>query len=160
MSNSLPFNERVAIVADIGGTNARFACVDVNHLMIKNIVIYRCADFPSFADVFLAYQQQQKLTAVKQAVIAVACLVQNDFIRMTNFHWQFSVDEMKQHLSLNRSIVLNDFTAAAMSLTKLPSNKATLARFEAKGRFHEFNRQIATYVVTAEQPGLLERLCI
>jgi glucokinase len=29
------------------------------------------------------------------------------------------------------------------------------SRFEAKGRFTDFNRQIATYVVTAEQPGLL-----
>lgn len=29
------------------------------------------------------------------------------------------------------------------------------ARFEAKGRFSAFNRQIATYVVTAEQPGLV-----
>ncbi len=28
-------------------------------------------------------------------------------------------------------------------------------RFEAKGRFTDFNRRIATYVVTAEQPGLL-----
>jgi len=28
-------------------------------------------------------------------------------------------------------------------------------RFEAKGRFSAFNRQIATYIVTAPQPGLL-----
>ena len=27
-------------------------------------------------------------------------------------------------------------------------------RFEAKGRFKDFNRRIATFVVTAEQPGL------
>ncbi|WP_449360187.1 glucokinase [Alishewanella longhuensis] len=29
------------------------------------------------------------------------------------------------------------------------------ARFEAKGRFTDFNRQIPIFIVTAEQPGLL-----
>jgi len=38
---------------------------------------------------------------------------------MTNYHWQFSIDEMRQRLSLDTLVVVNDFTALAMALPRL-----------------------------------------
>jgi glucokinase len=43
----------------------------------------------------------------------------------------------------------------APKLLPLAGQSEFRARFEAKGRFSAFNRRIATYVVTAEQPGLV-----
>jgi glucokinase len=38
---------------------------------------------------------------------------------MTNYHWQFSIEQMRQRLGLETLVVVNDFTALAMSLPRL-----------------------------------------
>ncbi|MFX8441229.1 glucokinase, partial [Acinetobacter baumannii] len=44
---------------------------------------------------------------------------EGDRVRMTNYHWQFSIDEMRQRLGLDTLVVVNDFTALAMALPRL-----------------------------------------
>ena len=39
-----------AIVADIGGTNARFSRVDLATLALDKVAVYPCADFATLAD--------------------------------------------------------------------------------------------------------------
>lgn len=112
-----------AIVADIGGTNARFCRVDLTSLAIDKIAVYRCADFPSLAEALIFYQQQERLVQLRHVAIAIACPVTSDVISMTNFHWQFSINEMKRQLELIQLQVLNDFTAAAMCLPALSTSE-------------------------------------
>jgi glucokinase len=38
---------------------------------------------------------------------------------MTNYHWRFSIEQMRQRLGLQTLVVVNDFTALAMSLPRL-----------------------------------------
>ena len=40
-------SERTLLIADIGGTNARFALADVDAPGFTNEEILKCADFPS-----------------------------------------------------------------------------------------------------------------
>jgi glucokinase len=40
---------------------------------------------------------------------------------MTNHHWSFSIAQVRQLLGLERFLVINDFTALALSLTALSS---------------------------------------
>ncbi|HAW94116.1 MULTISPECIES: glucokinase [unclassified Arsukibacterium] len=108
-----------AIVADIGGTNARFSRVNLTSLNLDKVAVYPCATFASLADALVHYQQEQALTDLKHVAIAIACPVTSDTISMTNFHWHFSVSAMQQQLGLNRLLVMNDFTAVAMSLPAL-----------------------------------------
>lgn len=112
-----------AIVADIGGTNARFSRVDLMNMDIDRIEVYRCADFSSLAGALTFYQQQQGSLSSRQIAIAIACPVTHDLVNMTNFHWTFSINEMKLELDLDHLHVMNDFTAAAMSLPSLPADK-------------------------------------
>jgi len=105
-----------AIVADIGGTNARFSRVDLASLQLDKVAVYPCADFPTLAEALQFYREQQGLTAIRHVAIAIACPVTGDLVKMTNFSWQFSIEQMKQQLGLAQFIVLNDFTAVAMSL--------------------------------------------
>lgn len=107
-----------AIVADIGGTNARFSRVALDTLSLDKVAVYPCADFASLADALTHYQQQQQLN-LKHVAIAIACPVTSDQVSMTNFHWQFSIREMKQQLGLDALNVINDFTAVAMCLPAL-----------------------------------------
>lgn len=112
-----------AIVADIGGTNARFSRVALDTLALDQVAVYPCADFASLADALRHYQQQQQLTAIKDVAIAIACPVTGDDVRMTNFHWQFSIKEMQLQLQLNTLLVMNDFTAVAMCLPALADDQ-------------------------------------
>ncbi|EHL29505.1 glucokinase [Legionella drancourtii] len=108
-----------AIVADIGGTFARFSRVHLDTLMMDYIAIYTCAEYHSLESVLLTYQAQHALNAITQVAIAIACPVLDDVICMTNTHWRFSINELKQKLGLSVLKVLNDFNAIAMSLPAL-----------------------------------------
>ncbi|PWY56944.1 glucokinase [Legionella qingyii] len=112
-----------AIVADIGGTFARFSRVNLENLVMDKIEIYSCAAYPCFESVFLAYKSQHSLEEITQAAIAIACPVLDDVICMTNAHWRFSISESKQKLGLTKLKVLNDFNAIAMSLPVLSNQQ-------------------------------------
>ena len=105
-----------AIVADIGGTNARFSRVNLQDLSLDQVQVYRCADFATLADALQHYRLEQQLQTLTDVAIAIACPVQGDQVQMTNFHWQFSIRAMQQQLELSSLLVMNDFTAVAMSL--------------------------------------------
>ncbi|CEK10559.1 glucokinase [Legionella hackeliae] len=116
-------SHQFAIVADIGGTNARFSRIDLNHWIADKVEVYPCANFPSLSDALVYYQKNQNLYAIKYVAIAIACPVTDDLVRMTNFHWQFSIREMKETLNINELQVMNDFTAAAMSVPLLNNDE-------------------------------------
>ena len=108
-----------AIVADIGGTFARFSRVNLNNLVMDKIEIYSCAKYSSLEAVLLTYQAQHALENITQVAIAIACPVLEDVVCMTNTHWRFSINELKIKLGLSELKVLNDFNAIAMSLPAL-----------------------------------------
>ncbi|AWN75398.1 TPA: glucokinase [Legionella anisa] len=108
-----------AIVADIGGTFARFSRVNLENLVMDKIEIYSCAAYDSLESVLFAYKAQHELKEIKQVALAIACPVLDDVICMTNAHWRFSISELKHKLGLTELKVLNDFNAIAMSLPVL-----------------------------------------
>ncbi len=112
-----------AIVADIGGTNARFSRVNLQDLSLDKVQVFPCADFASLADALQHYREQQALSELSHVAIAIACPVTSDQVTMTNFHWKFSIREMKQQLKLDALFVMNDFTAVAMCLPALTASQ-------------------------------------
>lgn len=117
-------NQDFAVVADIGGTNARFCRINLNTFELDHIQVFPCADFPTLTDVMVAYREQQQVPLVHVA-IAIACPVDSDAINMTNHHWQFSIRGVRKAMGLKTFMVLNDFAAAAMSLVTLEAHELT-----------------------------------
>ncbi|BCA94103.1 glucokinase [Legionella antarctica] len=112
-----------AIVADIGGTFARFSRVNLDNLHLDKIEIYPCSEFISLESVLMTYQTQHLLQDVRQVAIAIACPVINDVVCMTNCHWRFSIQALQHRLGLSKLAVINDFTAIAMSLPALENHE-------------------------------------
>src|SRR5581483_10018116 len=56
---------------------------------------------------------------VVDAAFDVATAVTGDLIRLTNSPWAFSSEQTRRQLNLNRLVVLNDFTALALSVPTL-----------------------------------------
>lgn len=105
----------VALIADIGGTNVRFALVGSG--APEQAQSFACADFAGPAEAARAY-----LDAVapgiklSRAAFAVASPVTGDRIDLTNSPWSFSVGSVRKSLGAERFDVVNDFTAVALSV--------------------------------------------
>ncbi|MGM9491009.1 glucokinase [Ideonella sp. YS5] len=107
------------LIADIGGNHARFA-LEVASGEFTQVASLRCADHPDFHATVAAYLATLPAgTTLQHAAVAIANPVEGDQVRMTNYHWQFSIEQMRQRLGLETLVVLNDFTALAMALPRL-----------------------------------------
>ncbi|MFM2041977.1 MAG: glucokinase [Pseudomonadota bacterium] len=110
--------QSLCLIADIGGTNARFALVGPDGA--HGEAVLTCADHPSLQDAARAYLAGRGLTAlVKRAAFAVASPVTGDVVRMTNLPWEFSIATVRAELGLDRLDVINDFTAVALAVPEL-----------------------------------------
>lgn len=132
------------LVADIGGTNARFALVDGPGGAPRDIHRVRCADHPGPVEAASAYLAERQAAAgaawrpPSWAAFAVATPVGQDRIELTNSAWSFSRAASEAALGLDGLLMLNDFEALALSLPglapqqlrahgALPSARGTLA---------------------------------
>ncbi|OAJ51399.1 glucokinase [Paraburkholderia ginsengiterrae] len=106
------------LLADIGGTNARFA-LETGPGEIGSVLVYPCADYPGVAEVIKKYLKDTKIGRVNHAAIAIANPVDGDQVRMTNHDWSFSIEATRRALGFDTLLVVNDFTALAMALPGL-----------------------------------------
>jgi glucokinase len=106
------------LVADIGGTYARFT-LETAPGVFERPATLRCADHADFHAAVSAYQQTLPTDRIAHAAVAIANPVEGDEVRMTNYHWQFSIEAMREKLGFDTLVVVNDFTALAMALPRL-----------------------------------------
>ncbi len=110
-------------LGDIGGTNARFGWQACEGAEITQVQVFPCAAYASLYDAAQAYADYLKQYAIPVpacAAFGIATAVTGDAVAMTNHPWAFSVDALRQRLGLARLVLLNDFTALALSLPHLP----------------------------------------
>jgi glucokinase len=106
------------LLADIGGTNARFA-LETRPGEVSQVRIYPCADYPGVPEVIQQYLKDVKIGRVNHAAIAIANPVDGDQVSMTNHDWSFSIETTRRALGFDTLLVVNDFTALAMALPGL-----------------------------------------
>jgi len=119
MSSSDP--AQCVLLADIGGTNVRFALADTgadNPLLVDSTREYVVADFPSLADAAKHYMDQTGTTA-RNGVFAAAGRVDGDEVRVTNHPWVIRVPRLKKMLGFEGVKLMNDFAAQAMASSLL-----------------------------------------
>lgn len=103
-----------ALLADIGGTNARFALLERG--VIADVRTLPTARYPSLAEAALAYLAGRPVAA---AALAVAGPVTGDEIALTNLGWSFDRAGLAAALGVDALHVVNDFAAQALSLPHL-----------------------------------------
>ncbi len=116
------------LVADIGGTNARFGWIAAPGAAVAQVQKLAVPDFAGPAEAAQAYltglagalaAQGQAYQAPRQAAFAVATAVGGDRINFTNSHWDFSRAAVQATLGLDGLLMLNDFESLALSLPRL-----------------------------------------
>jgi glucokinase len=109
------------LLADVGGTNVRFALADpaaTMPLLDASIRPYAVADFPSLAAAAAHYLESID-GHVDHGVFAVAGRVEHGQARLTNHPWVISAPQVAQALGLQALQLVNDFVAQAMSVRLL-----------------------------------------
>lgn len=109
-----------ALVADIGGTNARFALADLSRPVPS---LGRVRTLPGERFASLRDACRHYLDAVgaqpRAASFALACPVDGDEVSMTNRAWSFRRDAFARELGIERLLLLNDFDAIARAVPAL-----------------------------------------
>ena len=107
------------LVADIGGTNARFALADphaASPLLVASVREFPVAAFPSLAEAAAHYLDQVG-TRARRGVFAVAGRIDGDQARITNHPWVISRSRTREMLGFDQVHLLNDFAAQAMAIS-------------------------------------------
>lgn len=113
------------LVADIGGSNARFGWIDLPGADVAHVRKLPVPGYDSPAGAVRAYLAElapvlgTAFRSPRQAALAVATPVEGDQIRFTNSHWSFSRRGLQHELGLAGLQVLNDFEALALALPHL-----------------------------------------
>jgi len=122
------------LVADIGGTNARFGLMykpkDGNSYQMAAPRTLRCDSFESLAEMVLAYCNRVEITAPRYACFAVAGPVKDDAVQMTNRDWYCCGNQLRATLEMSVVKIINDYAALAYATSHFdPEDAVTL--FEA-----------------------------
>jgi glucokinase len=107
------------LLADIGGTYARFGWQESSGAAIEPLATLACRDYADIESAIRAALSSGRRPMPAQAAIAVAATVTHDCVSMTNNHWTFSRSMLAQSLGLSCLRVLNDFAALALALPDL-----------------------------------------
>lgn len=110
------------LIADIGGTNARFA-LETAPQRFGKIAVLPTKDYADLAEAVRAYLNSAGNPEISRAAFAIANPITGDRVKMTNCHWAFSIEETRCALGLDTLLMLNDFTAQALAMPHIPADK-------------------------------------
>lgn len=107
----------VALIADIGGTNVRFATLTPDG-RIEAVEAWLTALYPNIGAAVAAYAEMTGLSLpVDVAAVCAAGPLDGDRIELTNCPWTISRGEMASFAK--RTVLVNDFAAVAQAVPSL-----------------------------------------
>ena len=108
-----------ALIADLGGTNARFALVPIHQYEPLEVRVLPCENYENFFDAAADYIQNCSVDMddIDAVVLAIAGPVNQPVIRFSNNPWQFTRSEVESYFGGNKAVaLLNDFDAVGHCL--------------------------------------------
>lgn len=107
------------LIADIGGTNARFAVLMEAYSPVRTFPTVRTADYPDLAAAASATVLDTTAILPRSLLVALAGPITGTSTKLTNADWVIDPEETRQGLSLDTVVTFNDFEALALSLPSL-----------------------------------------
>ncbi|MFK7830429.1 MAG: glucokinase [Congregibacter sp.] len=110
------------LLADIGGTNARFALGDVVTGELQAYHTVHVADYPTFTAALETYlakvtQTREWESLPVDACLAVACPADRQVVTFTNSDWVIDRKDLVYSLKIPSLKVINDFEAVGYAVT-------------------------------------------
>lgn len=111
------------LLADIGGTHARFA-IETAPGVVQAVAVLPCAAYATPEHAMRDYLQSEAAQdagsgAVREAALAIAGNVAGEQVCMTNHHWLFVPAALRKAFGLHALVLCNDFSALALAIPRL-----------------------------------------
>ncbi len=104
------------LVADIGGTNARFGFQKNKSSEVTNIEFLECKDFPKIEDAIKFYIASNNLI-IKNLSLSVAGPCSKNVVKLTNNHWHFEKRKILKKFGCSSILAINDFAAQGLGFS-------------------------------------------
>lgn len=121
----LPAAQIELLVADIGGTHARFALAELSANaapVLHDIRKLAVAEFANLPAAVLSYRDQIHRDLPDRAVFAIAAPIRGEEVRFTNNDWRIRPADLPSELGIGSIIFLNDLEASAHAAASLESD--------------------------------------
>lgn len=112
----------VRILADVGGTNVRFACALDGSIDSARTMRFQNDDYANFNAALTAYLEAQAVPNVGGLTIAVAGPVTGNRARLTNRDWTFDTDDLGREYRCDHVQLINDLSALGYALDSLDAS--------------------------------------
>jgi len=140
-------NDNPILIADIGGTNARFALADRSDQQFSQAQTLEAAEFTHVTDAIDTYLHSHNIDQLQAISLAVAGPIRNEKVVFLNSHWQIDCRDLRARYNLDHAYLLNDWEAISYSLSRLGPSDLT----DIGGQWQSLGNQ--NYSVGALGPG-------
>jgi glucokinase len=120
---------RYLLAADVGGTNVALALAAAGGARPEIVAyrVYACQEFAGLQPIISDFLQQPQVAGHRKA-IAAACFsvagpVASNSTTLTNLGWKISGNALAAELRLPEVLLMNDFSAAGLGITRLAPNE-------------------------------------
>ncbi len=107
------------LIADIGGTNARFALADNSAQQFSNPQTLEAAEFEHLTNAIDTYLHSHNITQLEAISLAVAGPILNEKVVFPNSHWEVDCADLRARYNITQASLLNDWEAISYSLSSL-----------------------------------------
>jgi glucokinase len=113
------------VVADIGGTHARFALAQIEGGGVRQLgeaLTLKTAEYAGLPEAWDAFAQNAGRVLPSAAALAFAYPVENDLPQLTNMPWTIDARTLPDELGIDRHLILNDFAAIGHAIATLDAS--------------------------------------
>lgn len=110
------------VVADIGGTHARFALAKISTsgtVWLETATTLIASDYPCLETAWLAFAARTGRPLPRAGAIAVACPIAGDVLSLTNNPWTIRPRSIAGEIGLDALTFINDFGAVGHAVAKV-----------------------------------------
>ncbi|WP_266180333.1 glucokinase [Dyella humicola] len=150
-----PARAAPTLLADLGGTNVRFALADTGRaapLMEDSVRRYRVKDYASLADAIRQYFEDTGHRAQRGIIAAAGRISEGETVKVTNNPWQVAAHALQTELQMDSVHLVNDFAAQAMAVPLLLADQLSSVGPQPLPPLG--TREPQTYVVMGPGTGL------
>ncbi len=112
-------NDQPILIADIGGTNARFALSTGAPQYFSHAQTLEAAEFEHVSDAIDTYLHSHNIDQLKAIALAVAGPIRHEKVSFPNSHWSIDCAELRTRYNIEHASLLNDWEAISYSLSIL-----------------------------------------
>lgn len=150
MTHSIP----ATLIADIGGTHARFALAHSSTPWFSHTQTLQCGHYASIYDAINRYLTDQNIQTIGAICFAVAGSILDGSMSFLNNNWFTNEKELQKRYNVSTARLLNDFEAIAYALPTLAKQDLMVVQSPRHTTQNFAHKESGTFAILGPGSGL------